>query len=721
MKKLSFIMAVIMIVMTFPMMFMTSASAAAGDNPADGYQITQEDKDSGKLCLIITGEGASAVKTYYDTIPAALKEAEDDGVVYVLKPYVHSGGNANWSLYGKTVTLDFLGNSWTGSSTGNRFANINYEGTTYVGEDKASAIVIKNATIKATGDDTIFQIYNYMSVEFNNCEITLDVTGHLGSSICQSYTTLKFIGCDLRINDALGGADKYNNNTTGMLFRDNGGVGNTFIVEDSYCYTPGILMKQASNTGDKGGKSTWNFKNSTIETGSRGMFVLQSPDITINIDNCNLNSQLNGLHGSDLPGAVIWQHSATNRTKVSITNSNITVGSMRSNQYVFCVDAAAAGTIGNEYKIENTNVTANNGGLFSLGGKGVAADITFNGGVYTATGGRILYASTSADATYNFVDGVYVAYNVKDVDVAPANGEDISKSGMFYLSNCKALNIYGGSYSMFSDHGLTLCTKAPIVFGWSLGGQNTTVCGGKFTGGSCFFAKVKPDSNAKYDEAGSVFYGYAEGKNSINLAPDVTKGASVRLDTKSGLRFTSTIDAKAVEYVGSVLAKADTALTFGTVITRASYLKYTGGEFTMAAFDKAGKNYVNVVAKDGIVKDEKGNVTINAALVDIDADNYTKDFVAISYIKYTNANDEEVYLYATNVTLAEYARNMEEVALAALADVKKKAEGAYTNAVSEYYVYNVAARKYELYTGTVYSAYTAEQVKALQSYIVVEE
>ena len=722
MKKLSFIMAIIMIVMTFPMMFMTTASATESI-------VTADDVATGKQCMIVTPaevEGEEDVKTYYDSVPDALAAVADGGTIYVLKKLDHGSSTIDWMLKGKDVTIDFNGNTWTGSA-GVRMANLNYnEGTSanYIPADKAaemaSELIVKNAKIECKGAATIFQVYNYMTATFEDCVMTFESkSGHYGTSIMQSYTTLKLIRCDVRVLNTLGD-NGYTDNTKGTLFRDNGGVGNTFIVEDSYCYTPGILMKSHA-TGDTKGPLTFDFKNSTFETGHQNMFVLQTADITINADNCTFNVYKDGRYPDETNPAFIWQHAGTNRTKVTIKNSNINVNDMISSKYIVEKAGDAATTLGSSYTFTNTNITANGGNLFNITGD---VDVVIDGGTYV-TDGRIFSGSRATDAVkqarVTILDGQFLTRN-HTADIDDFNGLS-PLSGAIMVSNGASFDIYGGTFALYQDSNSVLNTTAPIIFCWGGAANLVKVYGGTFIGGCGVMARVTSTGNESDPIAEAKVYAYEDGKTSVEIAPSVKKGASIRLDAKSGLRFSSDINAWTVNYVATELAKEGTAVEYGTMITRSSYLKYTNGEFTMAAFDAKGmtSRYINVVAKDGIVKNADGSVTIHAALVDIDADNYQKDFVAISYIKYTNANDEVAYIYAGNVSLAENSRNIEEVAYAALADVQTKAGGAYTNAVSEYYVYNMAARKYELVKSTAYSAYTADQIKALQSYIVVAD
>ena len=723
MKKLSFIMAIIMIVMTFPMMFMTTASADAptdptvvGKNPADGYQKTEEDTASGQLCLIITGEGEEAVKTYYASIEDAIAAAADGDTIYVLMSKEIKGADLRWKTMGREITIDFLGNTltYTGSSIPFRTVyNADYDAAG--ASDPDSGFTIKNAKLYGP---TISQVNSYVYLNFENCYIETTSSSY-GFTIQQDYSTVKLIN-----SYYLCKATKYSGNSQGGAFTNWGGDAVTTIVENSYVYSPGTLVVTPDGAARGDGHKPYTFvaKNSTLETGYQNAFVLMSNDMSIDLDNCNVNVYTNGREASEADkGTLVWQHNNTHRTKVSVKNSNIVVNDMLDSTYVICKDGAADKTLGCSYTITNTNVTANGGNLFDLAGD---VDVVIDGGTYI-TDGRVFYGHKATDAVnqarITILGGQFLTRN-HTANLNSFNGLT-PLSGAIMVSNGASFDIYGGTFALYQDSNSVLNTTAPIIFCWGGAANLVKVYGGTFIGGCGMMARVTSTGNESDPIAEAKVYAYEDGKTSVEIAPSVKKGASIRLDAKSGLRFSSDINAWTVNYVATELAKEGTAVEYGTMITRSSYLKYTSGEFTMAAFDAKGmtSRYINVVAKDGIVKNADGSVTIHAALVDIDADNYQKDFVAISYIKYTNANDEVAYIYAGNVSLAENSRNIEEVALAALADVQTKAGGAYTNAVSEYYVYNMAARKYELVKSTAYSAYTADQIKALQSYIVVAD
>jgi hypothetical protein len=355
-------------------------------------------------------------------------------------------------------------------------------------------------------------------------------------------------------------------------------------------------------------------------------------------------------------------------------------------------------------------------------------EINISGGTFISDGQRMirLTNANSAGSTLNISGGTFLARNF-DIGMDKFSGTPTPQSGLIFAECNHKINITGGTFTAYKDNGITFATDAAFVYCWNSDttkyNPSVTISGGSFKGGLCFLADVvyTGDKNAPIDEAKSTFYYYTEGTDGVALEPKAVQGASVRLDkNSSGLRFTATIDALAIKFIEENLVKEGTELSYGTMIVPSNYVKYAGGELTMEAFDKAGKAYLNIEAKDGVIVNEDGSVTINAAMVNIKKENYDRDFIAVAYIKYTDKTGAEVIKYATNVTLAAFSRNVQEVAHAALADVLTTSAGTYTNKVDGYYVWNQNARKYELTPGTAYSRYNAEQLAVLKSYIIAE-
>ena len=56
-----------------------------------------------------------------------------------------------------------------------------------------------------------------------------------------------------------------------------------------------------------------------------------------------------------------------------------------------------------------------------------------------------------------------------------------------------------------------------------------------------------------------------------------------------------------------------------------------------------------VEAKDGLVTDDDGNLTIRASLINIKSKNYTRNFTGVAYAKVTDENGNETYYWATHM------------------------------------------------------------------------
>ena len=121
----------------------------------------------------------------------------------------------------------------------------------------------------------------------------------------------------------------------------------------------------------------------------------------------------------------------------------------------------------------------------------------------------------------------------------------------------------------------------------------------------------------------------------------VTSAAEIRITTYdigeekgyvSGLRFTTTISADAINQFKDTLGFLGSVSGYGTLIVPKDYLA-DGIALTHAALDAAGLDYLDIAASDSLVTDAEGNVTFTAAIVEILPENYGRDFVAVGYIK----------------------------------------------------------------------------------------
>ena len=146
-----------------------------------------------------------------------------------------------------------------------------------------------------------------------------------------------------------------------------------------------------------------------------------------------------------------------------------------------------------------------------------------------------------------------------------------------------------------------------------------------------------------------------------------------------------------------VLEDVGTEITYGTVICPTDYLSDVRG-MSMAAIEASGGTYENIPGVEGVSTDEEGNVTLRAALVNLQTENIGRDFSAVSYLSYVR-DGATVYLYGLYLE-ADHSRSMAQVAESALADVKAQADAVYQ------YEYNGA-----------FSPYTEAQRAVLEGYL----
>ena len=170
-------------------------------------------------------------------------------------------------------------------------------------------------------------------------------------------------------------------------------------------------------------------------------------------------------------------------------------------------------------------------------------------------------------------------------------------------------------------------------------------------------------------------------KNGIGLLPTINlvDGASMRMSSNSGLRFTGIVGK---QYVDGLKAKYGEAnVTLGMLITPTDYLKDNSLAFTKETLDAytaiTGAKYLEVDA--ATVLEEGNNYKVNCAIVDILEANYDRAFSAILYVKVTDG-DTVTYTYsAYNET--ENSRTVADVAAAAYADVADQQSDEYPNEV----------------------------------------
>jgi uncharacterized repeat protein (TIGR02543 family) len=157
------------------------------------------------------------------------------------------------------------------------------------------------------------------------------------------------------------------------------------------------------------------------------------------------------------------------------------------------------------------------------------------------------------------------------------------------------------------------------------------------------------------------------------LKVDLLDGASVRMNTPSGLRFETTVSKAMIDQIAAI---DGASFKVGTLIVPTDKLGSTN--FTKADLDAAGIDYAELTTDLKNAEAENGVYTVYASLTNIRPENYTRKFSAISYIEVKIG--DETYLVYDEYVEADNARSVYDVAYRLLTETDA------TNAVLKSFV-----------------------------------
>lgn len=354
-----------------------------------------------------------------------------------------------------------------------------------------------------------------------------------------------------------------------------------------------------------------------------------------------------------------------------------------------CVVRVLGGKTAKEFGLDNTISTATNAQLNIHGG-----EFVLNDGYNKEYSAVVRCGGGSTYGSVVITGGTFV-----DKQTA-GNGSVINKN-----NTCASLTITGGKFLASENQKYFVmtsgCANVKLADGYQPTDSHTNRATSAYSG-TCTY------------EGNTYKVWTLYGATNSDYAMTTESGAQVRMVAGStGLRFISTITAEKIA-AAKTKAGANGSVTYGTVIAPLDYV-LRADAFTMEALDAkltdvaAGKRYVDIEAKDGLIEDEDGNVEIRAALTNIKTGNLTRAFAAVSYVKVVDGNGTTTYYYSA-FDAVENVRAIRQVAEAALADTKETAEGAYTNAILDGEG-NVVA----------YSRYNDAQRAVLKTFVAEEE
>ncbi len=485
-------------------------------------------------------------------------------------------------------------------------------------------------------------------------------------------------------------------------------AGGTVTVQGNPTVTDSIRVRQdvvINGAGTVTSTTTiFNVERSVVLT-LKGDVVYQTANnnvgFSIGADNVTLN--LEGKIVFHTKGNLL-QDSA-HITADGTTTVNVYGGTFNANGHGFYF-GLGAGTV----KLNVSGGTVNSLKNCVMIAKAYAADATV-----TVTGGTLVAKGSARDSSCIYLGG---ASNGESITCTVYGGVFLSDTGYANIyvegNNTDAaidkvptVNVYGGYF----EDGRTACvyvytagvvniyggyfryTGVTNVYGSNVNCQGkgvVNVYGGNFRSQGSGVAFTASTANAtvnlvgsfnaigggalisnKNTAAGTPSTGYPVGKELYNASVYMTDGAGIRLvEGSNGLRFVGVITAEALAYINTI-AEAG-SVSFGTLIAPAD-LVALADSFTADGLTRAGVKFVDLPAKDGLVARAGGGYYIRAAIVNIREENLSREFAAVSYVKYT-VNGEEVVIYAS-YRETKNARAIDQVARMALKD-----GGIYTEA-----------------------------------------
>lgn len=350
-------------------------------------------------------------------------------------------------------------------------------------------------------------------------------------------------------------------------------------------------------------------------------------------------------------------------------------------------------------------------------------------GIYAASEGAQIEINSGARID---ISGCPVNIMAPDVKLTVNGGTIISKNAAAICASNGNVIINSGTLGVSNENR----TAAGVIVADE--NASVTVNGGNFyddKGSSDWIFNNLSLSNANFVLNAATTWGnnnvFSGNGNGGVKTGVMLEGASVRTapDKTSGIRFQSTIDKNDVDTVKGI----DATAVIGTLIAPYDYVEEANGVFTKNALSAIGKTYLDIPAKNGMNEKDTYYV-INAAMVNVKEENYTKDLAAVPYISYKTSDSMTVTAYGV-FDSEKNVRNIKEVAYCALSDVLidgrviddggtqvtvdeeyAKSKG-YVTAVYDWYEYDRVNGVATHMQGKAYSEYSNEQLSVIKGYI----
>lgn len=404
------------------------------------------------------------------------------------------------------------------------------------------------------------------------------------------------------------------------------------------------------------------------------------------------------------------------------------------------VNSGTINTTNSVFDIYNGNMVIN-GGTFTSSENSVfyfnesnASTLTINGGTFTTknnTSPVVSQSQNDGDKVTTINGGVFNSWNKtatpNDTTIPSVAENAVTVYGVLY-SSADTFQVNGGTFNLYQNNGTTFASVG--VHALTRGAGYISINGGTFKGGT--YVNIKAP-NAFSATNSRKFAMPAGGTYTLpNSAITTNKGASVRTVKNTagnyGIRFEGTVNKAVIDYVKAL--SGATNVYCGIAIVPASYLNTTQGIFTFDELSANSLSWATANATTGLIEStDKTYYTVRLSLTDVAGkSSCSKEFVAITYVYGDVNNDKTV----TTADVVVYSSNYSEprsrtyIAKAALADVMGTAGTyygrAYSYEVTDYY-YRIDAAGNFLKTTvaatdeiTMYSPFTEAQRTVLMAY-----
>lgn len=406
----------------------------------------------------------------------------------------------------------------------------------------------------------------------------------------------------------------------GILFQNvNGVTGNVILTGGTIRVTGSAIWLQSANVDGK--RITVELDGVTIESNGLGIDS-ESADLLVDVI----------VKGNTLIHAGMDASGDGDYCIKIETNENVNPSTVKIYGGTFITDTGHA----------TVHVTSRSAARQNASSEATATKAYIYGGYFKA---HTLGTLRSASGGYLYIFGGYICFDANAVHYGSPVRSGTGSSTTATVGN---VYIYGGNFA-------TKSLGAAINNANDVSNVVIKAAGVNVMGGAYLYNST--------NTADRIYY--PDGMDHKDGAISMTDGAGVRIvEGSNGLRFVSVVTKETLDYINSI-KDSNTEIKFGTLIAPADIVEQAEA-FTKAELDAADLLYLDIEAKDGLVARSAGGYYIRAAITNIKAENYGREFAAVGYVTYV-VNGAEVTIYTT-YREPKNARSIEQVARMALRD-----------------------------------------------------